>query len=124
MRPLLLDEHFPLALVQAIKRLSSAIEIESLHTWQEGRLLRCPDAEILEAASERGVTLVTFDVTTIPTLLQELAIQGRSHGGILFIPSRRIPQNDYGSLAKRIVAFWKSYGTQEWVDRVAFLPPA
>lgn len=121
---LLLDEHFSLTLLNAILAIDDEVQVESLHRWHGGAFLRCPDDRIVEAASKEGLTLVTFDVTTIPPILQNLAIENTSHGGVIFIPSRRIAQNDYGQLASRLVSFWRVYGKQEWRDRVAFLPPA
>ncbi|MGK0189066.1 MAG: hypothetical protein ACI9R3_004883 [Verrucomicrobiales bacterium] len=120
---LLLDEHFSPALVEVVTGLESEVKIQSLHKWQDGAYLNCPDDQILFAAAKQALTLVTFDVTTIPAILQEIAMNGGSHGGVIFVPSRRISQNDYGQIAKRLVALWRIHANEEWKDRVAYLPP-
>ena len=118
---LLLDEHFPHALVGAVTRLEPEVPIQSLHGWRAGGFLHCPDDQILAAAAEDGLTLVTFDITTIPSVLQDMAVGGSHHGGVIFVPSRRMAQNDYGRIAKRLVTLWRRHADEDWKDRVAYL---
>lgn len=80
------------------------------------------DADILRAAAKEGLTLFAFDVSIIPRVLVEMAVQGESHAGVVFASSKRTPQRDYASFAHALIRLWRSEGATEWTDRVSFFP--
>ena len=83
------------------------------------------DERLLNEALRDKLVLVTFDLATIPPLLQEMAVTGRNHGGVIFISSRSFPQNDLTGIASALKALHKSSGRTDWKNRAVFLskPP-
>jgi glutamine synthetase adenylyltransferase len=66
---------------------------------------------------------VTRDVRTIPPLLVLLAQVGTSHGGVIFVDHRAIPEGNTGALVRALLALWQEEGGTDWTDRVAYLRP-
>ena len=81
------------------------------------------DAAILAVAYRQGRTLVTRDVRTIPPQLVLLAQAGTSHGGIIFVDHRAIPEGNTGALVRSLLALWQEESETDWTDRVAYLRP-
>ena len=57
--------------------------------WEAGSFLGQDDAACLQSAFAQRLTLVTYDRRTIPPLLKAWAEEGRHHGGVIFVDSRR-----------------------------------
>ncbi len=72
-------------------------------------------------AGVQGLTLVTYDLGTIPPLLKRWAEAGRDHGGVIFVDQRTIPSSDFGSLARGLQALFRESGKWDWNNRVIFL---
>lgn len=68
---LLLDAHVPADVTKPLQ--GRAVH---LRNWQHGRFLQAADPDVLEAALDAGLTIVTFDVHTIPDHLRERAQRG------------------------------------------------
>ncbi len=66
----LLDEQISPEVAKQIKRKGAEIPIYSIYMWQEGRCLGVPGEVILLAATEAGLTLVSYDLKTIPPIIQ------------------------------------------------------
>ena len=98
MLKLLLDEHVPPAVANGLKRIDSTIEVQALRSWLGGSYLGRTDEEILLEAAREGLTLVTYDLETIPILLKQFAQSKRAHGGVIYISQRQIRSNDVGGL--------------------------
>lgn len=49
-----------------------------------------------------AIAFVTFDVATIPMLLQDLAETGREHARVLLVSTRSFSPADVGALARAI----------------------
>ena len=81
------------------------------------------DREVLRAVAEAGLTLVSYDVNTIPVLLVRLANEAFVHGGIMFVHNATIRSNDYRSLMRALVRLYDAEQEAEWKDRLYFLPP-
>lgn len=121
MLKLLLDEHIrPLLALQLREALPDA-QIESVHHWRGGRLLHQPDERILREAHQAGLTLVTFDLATIPPLLADKVALDEEHGGVIFISAKSFAQNDHGGLLRAIVRCWPEWSVVSWTNRVEFL---
>jgi hypothetical protein len=121
---LLLDEHIsPVVAVQVqVKR--HEVSIQSIYHRRGGVFASEDDDPLLSAAADEALTLVTYDQKTIPPLLNEIALIGRSHGGVVFVDNKTIASSDIGSLVAAIVALWEQCHTWDWVDRMVFLRPA
>ena len=118
---LLLDEHVPRAVAVGLRRRFPEIAVYAIPDWEKGRLRGKPDEEVLEAAIAGGLTLVTYDLRTIPMLLKEWGLEGRDHGGVIFCDARTIPQYAVGRLVKQIAKLYEAFRDDDWTNRVEFL---
>jgi hypothetical protein len=118
---LLLDEHVWPPLASRLAEALPGAQIESLHYWMGGRFLQQPDERILLAASQAGMTLLTFDLATIPSLLAEMRALGESHGGVSFVSTKSFSQKDHGGLMRAILTCWPEWSAGPWTNRVEFL---
>jgi hypothetical protein len=123
MLALLLDENISDEVARQVASKRPGIPIFSALDWEEGRLRGVSDEEVLRAAAEAGLTLVTYDVNTIPLLLVRLANEAFVHGGIVFVSNMTIRSNDYGSLVRTLIQLYDVEKEAEWKDRLFFLPP-
>lgn len=118
---LLLDEHLSPQLVEVVRSLAPALDIVSIHHWQEGQFTNQPDERILRAAAAQDRVLVTFDLRTIPAILAEFVVCGECHGGVLFISANSFASNDSKSLARALVNRAQRTPNEDWRNRVVFL---
>jgi hypothetical protein len=96
----LLDENLSDEIVRQVIAKRPDIPVVSVHDWEGGRLRGVRDAVVLRAAADACLTLVSYDVNTIPLLLMRLANEAFVHGGIVFVHHATIRSNDYGSLIR------------------------
>jgi hypothetical protein len=120
----LLDENMSPVLADQLRAKNGRIRVESVHRWQNGALLGQPDGSILRGARQEGLTLVTYDLKTIPGLIAEWAMENESHTGVLFVDDATLRSNDYGGLIRALLAHWQTHHKEDWTDRIAFLTPA
>ncbi|MBA2679627.1 MAG: DUF5615 family PIN-like protein [Ktedonobacteraceae bacterium] len=120
----LLDEQISPQTVVALASLNSQVPVVSLYTWRSGALTGTDDALVLQGAAEDGLTLVTYDLKTIPPVLVEWGTQGRSHSGVIFVDDRSISTSDFGGLARALLFCWETQGGWDWTDRIMYLKPA
>lgn len=124
MLSLLLDEQISPQVVAALSVLGANVPVVSLYDWRAGALTGTDDALVLQGAAEDGLTLVTYDLKTIPPLLVEWGATDRSHGGVIFVDDRSIAPADFGGLARALLFCWEKQGEWDWTDRVVYLKPA
>ena len=122
MLALLLDQHLSPEIAEQIHAKRPEIAILSLYTWREGAFVGSADPLILHAAMEDGLTLITYDLKTIPTILAEWGVSGISHGGVIFINHFTIASNDFGRLVRALIYYWDQQRADDWTNRVGFLP--
>ena len=67
------------------------------------------------------MTLVTFDLRTIPSLLRLCAEHGMDHSGVIFVDDRTVAQHDIGGLVAALCAVWKAQRNMDWTNRVVYL---
>jgi hypothetical protein len=118
---LLLDGHIPPAVAVGLERHIRSIEVHALRDWQQGALLGEPDESILTEAAAHGLTLVTYDLHTIPTILSNWIQSGRPHEGAVFISQKTIPSREIGGLVAALAKLAKQTAAWDWKDRVVFL---
>jgi hypothetical protein len=123
---LLLDDHIPPAVAEAVKRLCiernyAQASIVALRDWRNGAFLGLGDHEILTAAYKLGLTLVTYDLRTIPPLLKGWAESGISHGGVIYVDQRTIHPSEIGRLARALAVILARYSGRDWTNQSLFL---
>jgi Domain of unknown function (DUF5615) len=116
---LLLDEHLHPAVAEGLRRRRPACIVFALKDWENGAHLGASDEDILKRAAEQGLTLVTYDIRTIPPLLAMSAPS--AHAGVILINSRTIGQRDIGMQIRSLTRLWDDEHQAEWTDRVLFL---
>ncbi len=119
----LLDEHISPKVAIQLKTKHPEIPVYDLQHWQQGIYLQKPDQVILDAATQQLLTLVTYDLRTIPTLLKHLSEQGQDHAGVIFVRPQTIQPDDIGGLVKALFCLWEKEHQQEWTNRIYFLSP-
>jgi len=118
---LLLDEHLSPRIAQQFRAKWPKAQIESILSWEGGRLSGVPDDVLLAEAHKLGWTLVTYDRATITPLLKVWAEQGIAHGGVILVDDRTIAPNDIGSLVRSLGALWNQEKTSDWTNAVTYL---
>lgn len=100
---LLLDEHISPAVCSIVRQRRSQVLIQSILEWRDASLRGRDDHIVLAAAAEAGDALVTYDLRTIPPLLQVWAAQGLCHHGVIFIDERTYRPQDFAGIADALV---------------------
>lgn len=118
---LLLDEHISQAVAAGLRRRNRSLAVVSLAEWRRGEFLGQQDSICLQQAATEGLTLVTYDRSTIPPLLKLWAEEERRHGGAIFVDEKTISPADAGGLIRALNDLVKTTGRWDWTDRVCFL---
>ncbi len=118
---LVLDEHLSPKVAAGLRRLGLPAAVHAMNEWNGGVFLGRPDAEILAEAARQGLTLVTYDCRTIPTLLRSWREQGRSHAGVIYVSQRTVSPSDIGSLVRALAWVVREFGHADWTERQDFL---
>src|SRR5437762_228254 len=105
----LLDENISPVVVEQLALNNPQITVQSVHRWRGGEFVGQADEGILRAAFRERLTLVTYDLKTIPPLLVELASENEVHAGVLFIDDASLRSNDFGGLVKALLAHWQQH---------------
>ncbi|MHB8744180.1 MAG: hypothetical protein ACYC9L_13780 [Sulfuricaulis sp.] len=79
------------------------------------------DEAILEEAIAQELTLVTYDLKTIPPLLKTWIEAGHDHGGVIFVDNKTIPSSDRGGLIRTLQKIAENSGQGDWTNQVCFL---
>ena len=95
--------------------------VQGLQTWEQGRYLQVDDNVLLALAHQQGLTLVTYDLRTIPGLLARLVEQACDHAGVIFIDQKTIPPNHFGLLINSLSSLWQTEKDRDWRNRFVFL---
>ncbi len=119
----LLDENISFVVAEQLARKNPQIVVQSVHRWQGGVLVGQEDGRLLRAATQEGLTLVTYDLKTVPPLLTELAADGEAHAGVVFVDDASSRGTNFGGLVMALLSHWQRYATEVWTNRVAFLEP-
>lgn len=123
MLSLLLDENISPIVAEEITKKRPEIYIISIFHWQEGRFLGNGDELILISANEANLTLVTYDLRTIPPLLVEWGEASISHAGVIFIDDKSLPSSNFGLIVRSLIWLWDNYSQYDWQNRLVFLQP-
>jgi hypothetical protein len=121
MLKLLLDEHISPGIAASLRRRDRKIVVFSMAEWEDGNFLGQEDAACLRQAAVQKLTLVTYDLRTIPPLLKDWAEAGRQHAGVIFVDEKTVSQTDIGGLVQSLGVPLKEARDWDWTDRVCFL---
>ncbi len=121
MLSLLLDEHIAVRVATGLRRRHPSLVVQPLAHWVGGSFLGQTDAACLLEAAAQSLTLVTYDLRSIPPLLKNWAEQSRHHGGVIFVDQKTISPSDVGGLVRALSLLYKESSGWDWADRVVFL---
>jgi len=121
MLKLLLDEHLSPDIAEGLRRKCKNLAIHGLAEWEGGRFLGLSDDAILEEAAIQKLTLVTYDLKTIPPLLKTWIEAGHDHAGVIFVDNKTIPSSDRGGLIRALQKLNEDAGQGDWTNQVGFL---
>lgn len=121
MLQLLTDEHISPAVSRQAPTKCRGIRIVAMQNWEGGHFLSASDDLVLQEAHKQDLTLVTFDLRTIPPLLRLWAEQGIDHSGVILVDEHTLPPDDIGGLVAALRAVWKTQRDLDWRNRVVFL---
>jgi hypothetical protein len=76
---------------------------------------------VLRNAYDERLTLVTYDLQTIPDLLAVWAEDGVPHAGVVLVDGLSISPADFGGLARALIRLWDQRRTLDWLNRPVFL---
>ena len=117
----LLDENISPVVAEQLGRSYPRIRVESVHRWQGGAWMGQADGSLLRAAWQERMTLVSYDLKTIPPLLSEMAAESEAHAGVIFVDDASIRNSDFGGLMRALLAHWQQWSSEKWENRIAFL---
>jgi len=120
---ILTDEQIGPNVAVAAKRRCREISVVSLFDWLDGHFVGASDEELLREAARQEMTLLSFDLKTIPPLLRAWGERGIDHGGVIFVDNKSFAQNDTGGISKALVDLWELQGKLDWKNRCFFLTP-
>jgi hypothetical protein len=118
---LLTDERISPAVARQAPSRCRVISIAAIRSWKGGHFLGAADEVVLKEAHRQKLTLVTFDLRTIPPLLRLWVEQGIDHSGVILVDGQTLAPNDIGGLVAALCAVWKAQGNTDWTNRVVFL---
>ncbi len=95
-----------------VRALDSQIELEGLS-----------DPEVLDLATREGRVLLTANIRDFAPLLREWAGEGRTHSGVILIPSS-VRNEAFRVLISGVEKTLSGTTQDEWVDRVEWLQRA
>ena len=115
---LLLDHHISPDVAAAARRQMASMPIQHVQElgWQ-----RLPDPELLMAAHRESLTLVTYDLRTIPKTLREISELEQPHGGVVFVDGKTIPADDRGAIGRALARLWVRERDGDWENRTCWL---
>jgi hypothetical protein len=121
---LLLDEHISPVVASQLSAHRPELMVTTLQSWESGTYLGAPDDVLLQAAYAAELTLVTYDLRTVPILLKQWSEDDTAHGGVIFVDTKTIAPNDLGGLVRALVQLCDAHGSAKWRDRVVYLTRA
>ena len=121
MLKLLLDEHISPEVAEGLRHRNKKMTVFHLAEWENKRFLGQPDDFLLREAARQDITLVTYDLKTIPPLLKLWAESGLNHGGLIFIDNKTIPQSDIGGIIHALKKLISESTAWDWQNRICYL---
>ena len=117
------DEQIDPDVALAARKRCRGIQITTLFEWLDGHFVGASDEELLREASRQAMTLLSFDLKTIPPLLRAWGERGIDHGGVIFVDNKSFAQNDVSGISKALSELWQLQSKLDWTNRCFFLTP-
>lgn len=117
----LLDDHVSPDVADGLRQRQKGVVVHCLAEWEAGRFMGLPDDMLLKAAHAQKLTLVTYDLKTIPPLLKLWAEAGQDHSGVIFVDQKTIPSSDFGGLIHALQNLFRESAKWDWMNRISFL---
>ena len=120
MRALLLDVHVLSAV--AVQLRAHGLDVLALPEWHGGSRLDWEDIDLIRFATLVQRTVVSFDVQTIPTALDDLTFAGEEHAGVILVSNHTFRQDDVGGLVRAIERFVRQGLPDDMTNQLLYLP--
>ena len=120
---ILTDEQIDPDVAVAARKRCRGIQITTLFEWLDRHFVGASDEELLREASRQAMTLLSFDLKTIPPLLRAWGERGIDHGGVIFVDHKSFAQNDVSGISKALSELWQLQSKLDWTNRCFFLTP-
>src|SRR5919108_5032866 len=98
---LLLDAHISSAVARGLR--AHGADAVAITEWHGGRYRSAADPDVLRVAHLEQRTLVSYDLSSIPDLLRELAEAGEDHSGVIFVSQKTIREGDTAGLVEALL---------------------
>ena len=118
---LLLDVHIPIAVAHTLRRRVARLDVAHASTWRASSLREAEDEVLLSACAQDRRVFVTYDLATVPDLLNDWAQEGRDHSGVFFGDANSIPPERVGIVAAAIAILIEESGESDMTNVVRFL---
>lgn len=118
---LLTDEHISPTVARQVAIRCRGLYIKAIQQWESGHFLGAGDEVVLKEAHRQKLTLVSYDLRTIPPVLRSWAEQGIDHSGVILVDEKTIPQSSIGDLVTSLADLAKRQHDADWTNRVIFL---
>jgi hypothetical protein len=115
---LLLDEHIDPQAASALRRELPGLDVQSIFETDWQGLADPPLLEILDA---EGRTLATRDVNSVPGHVASRLRVGKTHGGVIYVDSKRLKQTGLRGVTRRLGEVLKRHGNEDWRCRQGWL---
>src|SRR5438874_13742137 len=109
---ILLETHVPAAVSRRLQQ--DGVDAVTLQAWRGGEFRTAPDDVILAVAFAEQRVLVSFDIGTIPQLLERLAMRGQSYAGVVLIHEKTIRPDDIGTLIRALRKLIEDRDNEDW----------
>ncbi len=116
----LLDNHVTPDIRDAVHKAHPEVEIRAVGTDDDAPADNTPDPVLLKYATDNGLTVVTFDVNTMPRHAFARVARGVTTCGVFVFPHGQTLSP--GSIAYELEMIWGASTTEEWLNRVEFVP--
>jgi len=108
------DADFNHKIVAGLKRREPAVDFRDARA---GGVIGVPDPEVLAKAAESGRVLVSHDRKTMVAHFARF-VESQTSPGLILVPQ----DLDIGSAIEDLLVVWAASESEEWFNRVEFLP--
>ena len=116
----LLDQHVPLAIVQALLKEQPATWIATVGVDAWVPPAGTPDPTLLLFAEREQLVLVTYDRNTMPGHVADHLAGGRHTCGVIVFPDGN--NLSPGTVAYELLVVLLASEAEEWIDQIRYLP--
>jgi hypothetical protein len=116
----LLDNHVTSDIRDAVHKAHPEVDIRAVGVDDDAPADKTSDPELLDYATDQGLTVVTFDANTMPRYAFDRIARGVVTCGVFVFPHGQTISS--GSIAHELEVIWGASTSEEWLNRVEFAP--